>query len=168
MSPHHFRASLEAGKAAEALLDAHYAKSCSISPAPLAEDRAGVDRYFETPGGRVSVQYKCDWKAGETGNAFLELLSSVERGTLGWALTDGADWLVYLLPHADRALLLKRKAWAERIGAWAATCRLARVTNDGWHSVGLLVPLAEWEQLASRIDTLDCSAVRPLAPEARP
>ena len=65
---------LAQGEGAEARLDRHFAGRCIIQPATRAQQQVGIDRLFthRQTGLTYTVEYKTDWTAGRTGNAFIE------------------------------------------------------------------------------------------------
>lgn len=82
----------------------------------------------------------------------IEILSNVELGTLGWAYTSSADWLVYvcqdlngggeiaMLPMQPFRLWFAAHAWRYDIPADAST---PFTNGGGYHSRNRIVPLAD-------------------------
>jgi hypothetical protein len=95
-----FATQLAIGKQAEAVLDLFFADKFLIAEATQAQERQGIDRLFLDRANNdvCTVQYKCDWKAGKTGNAFVETVSVDRQGKKGWAYTSQADRLIYYIP----------------------------------------------------------------------
>ena len=95
------------------------------------------------------VEYKSDRTAERTGNAFVETVSVDTANKPGWAHSSQADWLMYLVPGQCEALYIIRMAdLRQRLATWQATYQQRRIPNDGYHTVGLLVPLHEFETIA--------------------
>lgn len=147
-----FATQLEQGQAYEDVLDARFADLYIIVPATPQQQRQGIDRVFrprKTPHEVLYVEYKADSTAARTGNAFVETVSVDTTGRQGWAISSQADWLFYLVPGACEALYIIRMAdLRQRLPDWQRTCETRRIPNEGYHTVGLLVPLDEFEAIA--------------------
>jgi len=80
-----FDAQKARGDAGEAFLDQVFAADYEIRPATRAEQRRGIDRIFvhRQTGRRLAVEYKTDYKAAHTGNAFVETVSVDAAGKAG-------------------------------------------------------------------------------------
>jgi hypothetical protein len=99
---------LAKGAAAETQLDRHFADRFHITPATRAQQRQGIDRHFthRQSGATYTIEYKTDWTAARTGNAFVETVSVDSAAIPGWVYTSQAEWLAYFLPdHATIYLL---------------------------------------------------------------
>lgn len=154
---HDFAASLAAGETHERTLDAAFeARGWVVTPATRDEQRDGIDRWMERDGKRVSVEFKADIKADETGNYALELVSSIADTDgpvkAGWALKPGADWLVLFRPVAALAHAFRSSTLRDAARQWLASraYRVAPVRNTSWTSLVLLVPCASVERLAAQ------------------
>jgi hypothetical protein len=147
-----FATQLAKGQSYEELLDERFSELHIIQPATPQQQRQGIDRVFRprsAPHEVMYVEYKADQKAAKTGNAFVEIVSVDTTGRPGWAESSQADWLFYLVPGACEALYIIRMAdLRRRLPEWRRTCEQRRIPNEGYHTVGLLVPLAEFEQIA--------------------
>jgi len=88
-----FDAQKARGDAGESFLDQVFATGYEIRPATRAEQRRGIDRIFtrRKTGWRLAVEYKIDYKAAHTGNAFVETVSVDTAGKAGWAYSSAAD-----------------------------------------------------------------------------
>jgi len=88
------------GDAGESFLDQVFAADYEVRPATRAEQRRGIDRIFthRQTGRRLTVEYKTDYKAAHTGNAFVETVSVDTAGKAGWAYSSAADYLIYYVP----------------------------------------------------------------------
>src|SRR6185436_15012585 len=97
MPIYNFTDQLKKGKEAEAELDAYFTDVYSIAKVTLQDDKRGIDRVFTNrKSGRVfSVEYKTDFLAPTTGNAFVEIVAVSTTNKPGWAKTCEADYLVY-------------------------------------------------------------------------
>jgi hypothetical protein len=153
--PYHFTDQLDKGKQAESQLDAHFSEWCDIVPATADEQRRGIDRWFTNriTGRIASVEYKTDWRAARSGNAFIETVSVDTSHKAGWVYTCAADWLLYFCPgrNGEQAywvsLLVLRAALAQWVNQYPART----IPNDGYNTVGVLVPLAEMERIADQV-----------------
>lgn len=147
-----FATQLKQGQAYEELLDARFADVYIIQPATPQQQRQGIDRVFRPrsrPHELLYVEYKADRTAVRTGNAFVEIVSVDTANKPGWAITSAADWLMYLVPGEAEVLYIIRFADLRRqLPHWQRTCEQRRIPNDGYHTVGLLVPLDEFERIA--------------------
>lgn len=147
---------LAKGAGAEARLDRHFADRFQIEPATHNQQRQGIDRRFthRESGIIYTVEYKTDWTAGRTGNAFVETVSVDRERTPGWAYSSQAEWLVYFVP---KRLTIYRIAFTDlraRLPLWLATCKPAPpIPNHGYHTLGILVPLCEFAQVADHIES---------------
>ena len=160
MTTHYFAESLAAGKKDELLLDQEMAAYVrTIEPASNAEDRAGIDRWMTgMDGTRFSVQYKTDHQAFRTGNAFVETISVDTTGAPGWAVKCDADYLIYWLPEADLAYVLRPREIAAQLPRWRQLYREASAPNDGYLTIGLLVLLSEFEAIRPPLNFSDVPA----------
>lgn len=130
------------GQAGEAFLDAFFqARGHSLRTATDDEQRQGIDRVITTPRGEIMrVEYKTDFRAGETGNAFVETVSVDTADKMGWALTAQADYLIYYLPErAIYVLPFRSLRWA--LPGWIRDYPLRTARNNGYETHGVLVPL---------------------------
>lgn len=128
------------GAAVEQLLDAWFGQICTVRLATPAQQMAGIDRLFSFNGKQVTVEYKADWTAGTTGNAFIEVKCG-ERP--GWALKSEANVILYYVPQARIAYLLA----PDQLRSWLTTRWLGYprriVHNPTYIATGILVPLSE-------------------------
>ena len=162
--PHRFVASKARGVRAERWVDWYMGGGFVIAPVGDEGQRLGIDRIWldRIHGGRWSVEYKLDERAGETGNYFLETASSVEERKPGWALSSVSQFILFISPTVSGGVLLalvEVRALREQVIRWREIhpTGVAKSTNQGceWHSEGLLVPMAEvpeqstWEHRVS-------------------
>lgn len=155
VQPYAMADQLAKGEAAEATLDRHFANRCIIQPATRAQQRQGIDRIFihRQSGASYTVEYKTDWTAARTGNAFVETVSVDSQGVPGWAYTSQAEWLVYFIPEQSTIYLIAFSDLRARLPHWLATCKAAPpIPNRGYYTLGILVPLSEFAHLASQIE----------------
>lgn len=144
-----FNHQLGEGEQGEAFLDAFLqSRGHSIRSATRDEQRQGIDRVITTPHGEVwKVEYKTDFKAVQTGNAFIETVSVDSADKFGWALTAQADYLIYYLPGQTIYVLpFKNLHWA--LPGWIRDYPQRKARNNGYDTHGVLVPLPVLAALA--------------------
>lgn len=147
-----FATQLAQGQSYEQALDERFDELYIIQPATPQQQRQGIDRVYrprKAPHEVLYVEYKADSTAARTGNAFVETISVDAFDKPGWAVTSQADWLFYLVPGACEALYVIQMAkLRQQLPRWRGTYQERRIPNDGYFTVGLLVPLAEFEEIA--------------------
>jgi len=137
------------GRSGEDFLDAFFtARGHTVRPATRDEQRQGIDRVITVPGGRsMKVEYKTDFLAGKTGNAFVETISVDTQGKMGWALTAQCDYLIYYIPdHAIYVIPAQSLRWA--LPGWMRDYPARQAPNHGYQTHGVLVPLARLAEYA--------------------
>jgi hypothetical protein len=100
------------------------------------------------------IEVKTDYRAGKTGNAFIETVSCDARGTRGWALTSRADYLFYFLPDDLLIYALQPPRLPALVREWTRRYRSVSVPNFDYNTRGILVPLHELETHAKQVITL--------------
>jgi hypothetical protein len=141
-----FRDQLDQGKRAEAFLDSYFSRWFGIFPVSLeTELRDGYDRIFQrrSDGERLKIEYKADWQAAETGNAFIETISVYEERKPGWAHTSQADMLIYFVPPHGHIHMLRLPLIRMMLPSWKLRYREVPAPNQGYKTYGLLVPLLQ-------------------------
>ncbi len=136
---HQFWDSYRQGQEWAEYLDSHFrSRRWRVEPVSDWMEKAfGIDRHFYWKGSGlladacISVEYKCDKRAADTGRLALEVNGSNRDGRRGWFITSRAQILVTVTPlvkdPAGRTVLywfdlaaLKlaaiRDGWAERYG----------------------------------------------------
>lgn len=148
-----FRAKLAEGQRHEAYLDGLFADRFDIRPVGMQQERRGIDRVFtdRRSGARYTIQYKADSTAARTGNAFVETISVSTTGAPGWAVRCAADYIFYYVVGVGPIYVLRPADIRAHLDAWRARCEERRIPNRGYHTVGLLVPLAEFERAAVKV-----------------
>jgi hypothetical protein len=147
-----FKTQLSKGERAEAELTKHFEEWFVIREVSRAEQRAGIDRIFQPKDGGpvLKVEMKTDWTASKTGNAFVETISVDTTGKKGWAYTSQADVLLYYLPDDLLIYWMPFATLRFHLPRW---CQYPtrKITNSGYCTYGLLVPLAEFEKYADQV-----------------
>lgn len=153
---HNFDDSQAKGKPGEDELDRLFSRVYEIHKVTRSQQRNEIDRVFIRRDTRMeyTIEYKCDFKAEETGNAFIETVSVSTSGAPGWVLKSHAQWLVYYLPISRvirwvPMLDIKQKfaEWFSRYGRG-----LKEIPNRGrgggqYITSGFPVPFAEFDRL---------------------
>lgn len=148
-----FGAQKARGDAGEALLDQVFAADYEIRPATRAEQRRGIDRIFtqRKTGRHLAVEYKTDYKAAHTGNAFVETVSVDTAGKAGWAYSSAADYLIYYVPSDEVIYVIALEVLRRELPRWAREYPLRAAQNEGYATHGVLVPLDEFEAQAEAV-----------------
>lgn len=150
-----FKTQLSKGEAAEAELCAHFEEWFTIKRVSMAEQRAGIDRIFHPKDGgpTLKVEIKTDWTASKTGNAFIETVSVDTTGKKGWAYTSQADVLLYYLPDDMLIYWIAFTTLRKHLQRWSKY-KTRKIPNRGYFTIGLLVPLAEFEEHSEHVINL--------------
>lgn len=151
-----FAQQLAKGEAAERLLDEYFADRFEILPVTREGQRKGIDRVFidRQTHTHESVEYKTDWRAQNTGNAFIETVSVDSQEKRGWAYTTQADLVFYYVPGEELVYVLQPVVIRERLPKWQQRYRAAKARNEGYYTHGVLVPLDELERCAREVISL--------------
>ncbi len=141
------------GARGEAVLDAFFAQRYTIRPASPEQQRLGIDRIFHKRNGETSrVEYKTDYTAARTGNAFIETVSrDVPPPRSGWVWTSTADRIVYYVPGLNEAYLLNPQDLSMHVNAFVTNYPVKVVPNPTYNTYGVLVPLMVLRELAIRV-----------------
>jgi hypothetical protein len=150
---HSFDDKLTQGETIEALLDEYFEGDYEITHATPAEQRMGIDRFFtrRNLGFRTAAHYKADFRAAQTGNAFIETISVDTRAKAGWVIASRAAWILNYLPQTRILYLLRTQDLRRLLPQWQAAYPTRSAKNDGYSTHGLLVPLAELERVAEAV-----------------
>ena len=146
---------LAKGEAAEEYLDNHFSNRFEVVPATREQQRLGVDRIFikSSTGKRYTIEYKTDWTASRTGNAFIETVSVDTMNVLGWVYTSQAEWLIYYVPGRQTIYITRMAALRERVEWWLEIYGPEKaIPNDGYFTRGIPVPLDAFAEQAVKIE----------------
>jgi hypothetical protein len=148
-----FQRQLEQGQEGEKFLDGFFSPDWRIEAATPVQQRQGIDRVFthRANGRALTVEYKTDVKAGMTGNAFVETESVSAGHKPGWALSSRADYLVYYIPEPATVYIIRMVDLRRQLPIWKARHRTRQVSNVGYVTTGILVPLSELERIAIEV-----------------
>jgi hypothetical protein len=147
-----FAEQLAKGEQSECELDTLFAKWYDIIPATMDQQRQGIDRIFtRKDNGQVhKIEYKTDWTAGRTHNAFVETVSVSTTNKPGWVHSSQADYLIYFVPDDCLIYIIAFAKLRARLPFWKKF-KTASAENDGYSSTGILVPLGEFERIAKQV-----------------
>ena len=151
-----FDEQLSKGQAAEKKLDSLFSDTYVIQEAEMKDQRRGIDRFFVSRklNTALSVEYKTDWRAAKTGNAFVETVSVDTQNKPGWAKSSQADYLVYYVPDDELVYVMKMKKMREHLNEWMSRYPERKIPNQGYSTIGVLVPLKEFEKHAEQVLSL--------------
>ena len=150
-----FKEQLTKGEQSEADLDAFFAQWYDIQPVGMDMQRQGVDRIFtrKDNGWIYKVEYKTDWTASKTGNAFVETVSVDTANKSGWAHSSQADYLIYHVPGDELIYVIQLNKLRSCLHRWKNN-PILKIPNNGYNTIGLLVPLCEFERIATQVISL--------------
>jgi len=147
-----FKEQLTAGEKSEQYLDRFFSQWYSITPVGMAEQRQGIDRIFTRADGTTfPIEYKTDWTAGKTGNAFVETVSVDTANKPGWAYSSKARYLIYYVPGDSLIYVIEFSRLRSHLQRWAKQYQTRAIPNQGYRTKGLLVPLMEFEKIAKQV-----------------
>lgn len=163
MAQHQFAKSYAQGKSGERFLDWYFNKFYVITQATRQQEREGFDRIFKSrhakngfeyiakkPVEAMRVEYKTDYRAAETGNAFIETESVNTTGKRGWLYTSQAHLLVYFIPPLFRIYCCPMKNLAEAALVWQVKYAQSNADNITYLTRGLLIPIDEFAKVSVR------------------
>lgn len=154
-----FDEQLREGLEGERLLDAYFSRWFDITPASRQQQREGIDRTFvnRESGATWLVEYKMDKRAHQTGNAFVEIVSVRRPGhpdKPGWAYSSQSDRLLYYIPTDELVYIFTPDTLRNIAPTWEQRYRTRDVQNRNYVTVGILVPLSEFEEYAMVVISL--------------
>lgn len=134
-------------------LDEFFSQWYDIQPVDREMQRKGIDRIFtrHDNGYIFKIEYKTDWKATKTQNAFVELISVDNTGKPGWAYSSQADYLLYYLPEDILVYVIAFENLRNCLPAWVDKYPVRTIRNVGYNTVGVLAPLCEFERIATQV-----------------
>lgn len=120
-----------------------------VECATRAEDLAGVDLWIYNPD-KMSMQVKIDFIGHSTGNMAYEIVSQAYVGEgeakLGWGLKlSGIDYLAYILAETGLITIYSAPDLQARVLTLYKTYRTFAASNPNYLTLGVLVPLREFE-----------------------
>lgn len=141
------------GAVGERFLDRWFAVEFEVRPATPQEQRQGIDRILthRQTGQRLAVEYKTDYKADRTGNAFIETISVDTAGKAGWAYKSQAAYLVYYIPGDGLIYVISLEVLRRELAGWVQAYPHRTAQNPEYATHGVLVPLDEFERHAEGV-----------------
>ncbi|SRR5258708_7816749 len=156
---HDFKTSLDRVAPEEKRLDEYLMKKgWSVTYVNLIDQRRGIDRVIEKPNELMTVEYKVDYRAAKTGNAYIETVSISKPFKFGWVHTCKADWILYtVIGDKSTVLWLRPEALLKNLPEWEKSYKTVRCQNRDYYGEGVLVSLSEIRKLAAMEECLDGS-----------
>jgi hypothetical protein len=153
VEPYKMMEQLEIGEAEEKVLDDYFSTWYTITPVSRQMQRNGIDRIFECKRSRSlwTVEYKADKKAAGTGNVFIETVSVSTNGKPGWALSSYAQLLIVYVPSWQIGYVVPMTTVKGLLPEWVERYKVGTSPNEGYETLGILVPIQEFRKYAIRI-----------------
>lgn len=137
------------GYKGEKMLDGLFSKFFDVRRATATEQRNGIDRVMTGKEHKqvINVEYKTDYTAATSGNAFVELAFD---GKPGWARTSQADFIAYFVP-GKHTYIVRPCTLRNHLSEWEGRFEQRTVLNAGYTATGLIVPLAYLAEVSEAI-----------------
>jgi hypothetical protein len=150
MDNYKFKDKLDEGMGFELELDKIFSHEFDIKSVDISKQRLGIDRYFtrKSNGASFTVEYKSDSTAASTGNVFIEIVSVDTTNRPGWAKSSQADILIYYIPPAQKIIITRMEVVKKSVPIWENTYKQQPVPNEGYKTIGILVPIGELIKLS--------------------
>lgn len=152
----------KSGKDVERFLDEYFSNDFEITQTSARQERTLYlgDRIFKhrKTGRKYFVEYKSGIQTFYTGNIFLETISVDSENKPGWLYTCKANFLLYATLLNGFILLFIPKLLREQISQLRRRYpekATSKGQNEGYNTHGLVVPLNDAKELASKIIPLD-------------
>lgn len=141
------------GTNGESALDRFFGDQFEITAVSRKLQRRGIDRIFRSRAGDnlLRVEYKTDYLAHKTGNAFIETVSVDSAGKRGWVHTSEADYLIYYVVEDLLIYVVAFTTLRRVLPGWLKRYPTKKAPNSGYFTHGLLVPLRELEEHAEAV-----------------
>lgn len=140
-APHQFARSQQVETRWARVLDAWLRESYEVREATVAEQWRGIDRVVVAESGLVTLDYKCDERAQQTGRLFIETVSNSVSRRPGWVHTSHADWLVYFVVP-DAVWMFQFARVRQMLPRWLCTYGERSARNLDYATLGVCVPMA--------------------------
>lgn len=144
-----FQTQRSRGRAGEAVLDKIFGKFFQVKRATATQQRQGIDRVMTGNEHKqtIHVEYKTDYAAASSGNAFVEVACD---GKPGWAHTSQADFIAYFVP-GKHAYIVRPATLRNHLAEWEVRFEKRTVLNAAYTATGLLVPLPFLAEISEQI-----------------
>lgn len=161
-SAYSFNQQLAQGESGERFLDRFFGLFYEITPATRDEQRRGIDRrfksrwthwdyLFEQKADNAPVEYKSDFLAHQTGNAFVETVSVDTAHKDGWLITSQAYILAYFVVYSQVIYISRIDRLRALAPLWNAAYPVRWAQNKGYHTHGMAVPLTQYQRSAYKV-----------------
>ena len=147
-----FQTQRNRGYEGERMLDKVFGKFFDVRRATATQQRQGIDRVMVGKEHKqtINVEYKTDYTAASSGNAFVEVSFD---GRPGWAHTSQADFIAYFVP-GKHTYIVRPCALRTHLPDWEGRFEKRTVLNSGYTATGLIVPLSYLAEIADAIYAL--------------
>jgi len=140
---YHFDQEYKKGLKGERILDEWFKKrGYPVEEVNREKQRRGIDRliFVEDQGRYISVEYKTDFMAKDTGNFFMEEVSVDTQNKEGWLTKSEAEYLIFFV-YPLYFYLLQFDLLNIKIPIWDKKYDFRRVSipNDGYNTLGFLL-----------------------------
>jgi hypothetical protein len=144
-----FQTQRNRGYEGEKMLDGVFSRFFNVRRATASQQRDGIDRVMvgKEHGQQITVEYKTDYTAASSGNAFVEIAFD---GRPGWAHTSQADFIAYCVP-GKHTYIVRPQTLRTHLSEWEGRFEKRTVLNAGYTATGLIVPLAYLAEIAEAI-----------------
>lgn len=152
------------GRAAEDYIAEFLGQQYQIRRATDEEQRRGIDLIITTSDGTEhKIEVKVDFRAADTGNAFIETTSmemrpisvgvaaALDTAKPGWAKTTQADILLYWVHGLGKVFVLLPGSLRAALGEWGERYRTRSVDNEFYRTIGIIVPLTELARISTEV-----------------
>lgn len=160
MTAYRFKDTHRSGVRGEVTLDAAFSPRFEIRRATDEQQRQGIDRLYRDreTGEEFTIEIKSDWTAAKTGRAFIETVSVDRENKPGWAYSSQADMLLYFIPPLLLVYAVRLEKLRPHMSLWERVYPQRSIPNShqtgDYFTRGLLVPLAELENIAESVVSL--------------
>jgi hypothetical protein len=167
MADVNFKESYEKAEKYNIALDNYFSNRFTVIACETrATQSLGVDRFLVSnkTGLRLSVEYKVDFRAGRSGNAFIETRQRFEDGRLvpGWGFSTCAQLIAYFVVGRAAVYLLDTLKMKRELPHYSKffpkTDWVVNLKQDGtnYAAKGILVPLEILEKACLSVENLEC------------
>ncbi len=142
-----FRKSLIEGKKSESYVsDLLTQRGWTVTDVTLDQEywKKDIDLIIEREGEKRTVEIKCDNNINRTGNIFVETMTNIARGTLGWFKITEAEYLAIHDSKTDEVYTLRMRDLIEYLNTYP-TKRI--YVNDTYKKIeAYLVPMEAYKE----------------------
>lgn len=152
---HDFKEKLKDGQEWELFLDNFFSKYYKIEHSTDDEQKQEIDRWFyveneENPlniDSKSAIEYKADFRMGETRNVFLETKSVDLYGVDGWVYSSKSDILILLDVVKQVIYVCDFETLRKKMNIWKTIWNTVKSRNNGYNTWGLIVPIQYFEDI---------------------